>query len=219
MSFNNVILPENVLTVSTKSSKQRLCVMCLFATGLPFQTWVKSQVAQVHIACERRRISGCHWFRQPEIRLRSQAKVHNERSYIYIFFITWLYASVQRNVTYGIHYWLKIELDRTKRDSRHAAYEVEVLCYNGLKVWISVSTKCRLQTGYKMQTSYKMHIAYCRLGKKYRLSIYVMECHFITYLVSRKRHFSQTLALLWASYSLLACLCLKQSSQATVVLK
>ena len=178
-----------VLTVSMKSSK--------LATRLPSQTWVKSQAAQVHIARERRRISGCHWFRQPKIRLRSQAKVHNERSYIYIFFITWLYANVQRNVTYGIHYVLKIELDRAKRDSRHAAYGGVVLQR------FSVSTKCRLQTGYKMQTSYKMQIAYWRLGTKYRLSIYVMECHFTTYLVSRNRHFSRTLALLWASYSLL----------------
>ena len=35
-------------------------------------------LAQFTVACERRRISGCRWFRgdnrQPEIRLRSQAK-------------------------------------------------------------------------------------------------------------------------------------------------
>ena len=38
-------------------------------------------VTHVHLACERRRISGCHWFRgdkrQPEIRLRSQANVRH----------------------------------------------------------------------------------------------------------------------------------------------
>ena len=33
----------------------------------------------------------------------------------------------------------------------------------------SVSTKCRLQTGYKMQTRYKMQTADCRLGIKCRL--------------------------------------------------
>ena len=41
----------------------------------------------------------------------------------------------------------------------------------------------------------------CRLGAKCRLSIlinkYAMECHFITYLVPRNCHFSQTLVLLW----------------------
>ena len=37
-----------------------------------------SEEEEYCVACERRRISGCHWFggdkRQPEIRLRSQAK-------------------------------------------------------------------------------------------------------------------------------------------------
>ena len=43
-----------------------------------------------------------------------------------------------------------------------------------------------------------------------------MECHFITYLVSRNCHFPRTLALLWNIPCLfLNILCLKQSSQAS----
>ena len=65
----------------------------------------------------------------------------------------------------------------------------------------------RLQTGYKMQTDYL-------------INKYAIECHFITYLVSHNHQFLQTLALLWNIRCLcLNILCLKQSGQATVVLK
>ena len=48
---------------------------------------------------------------------------------------------------------------------------------------------------------------------------YVMECHFITYLRSHNRHFSRILAFIGFPCPFLNILCLKQSGQATVVLK
>ena len=42
-----------------------------------------------------------------------------------VFF--YLYANVQRNVTWGIYYCLTIELDHAKRDSRLTAYGGVVL--------------------------------------------------------------------------------------------
>ena len=46
----------------------------------------KHQVSLVQLACEHRRISGCHWFRrrhnrQPEIRLRLQAVVQSNSAH------------------------------------------------------------------------------------------------------------------------------------------
>ena len=55
----------------------------------------------------------------------------SEYEELYVFFFN-LYANVQRNVTWGIYYFLTIELDHAKRDSRLTAYGV--LCYNGWKV-------------------------------------------------------------------------------------
>ena len=53
------------------------------------------------------------------------AQAQNMRSYILFFF--YFYANIQRNVTCDIHYYLTIELDHTKRDSRLAAYGGVVL--------------------------------------------------------------------------------------------
>ena len=44
-----------------------------------------------------------------------------------ILFLFLLHANVQRNVTCDIYYYLTIELDHTKRDSRLAAYGGVVL--------------------------------------------------------------------------------------------
>ena len=54
------------------------------------------------------------------------AQAQNTRSYIVFFF--YFYANVQRNVTWGIYYYLTIELDHAKRDSRLAAYGGVVFC-------------------------------------------------------------------------------------------
>ena len=48
------------------------------------------------------------------------AQAQNMRSYILFFF--YFYANIQRNVTSDIYYYLRIELDHAKRDSRLAAY-------------------------------------------------------------------------------------------------
>ena len=57
--------------------------------------------------------------------MKSQAaQAQNTRSYMFFFY---LYANVQRNVTWGIYYCLTIELDHAKRDSRLTAYGGVVL--------------------------------------------------------------------------------------------
>ena len=48
------------------------------------------------------------------------AQAQNMRSYILLFF--YFYANIQRNVTCDIYYYLTIELDHAKHDSRLAAY-------------------------------------------------------------------------------------------------
>ena len=62
------------------------------------------------------------------------AQARNTRSYS-VFFLTGFCANVQRNVTCDIYYYLTIELDRAKRDSRLAAYGGVVLQWlEGLKL-------------------------------------------------------------------------------------
>ena len=46
---------------------------------------------------------------------------------VILCFFFYFYANVQRNVTWGIYYYLTIELDHAKRDSRLAAYGGVVL--------------------------------------------------------------------------------------------
>ena len=53
---------------------------------------------------------------------------------LYCVFFFHFYANVQRNVTWGIYYCLTIELDA--RNATLALKHMEVLCYNGWKVWI-----------------------------------------------------------------------------------
>ena len=57
----------------------------------------------------------------------------------------------------------------------------------------SVSTKCRLQTGYKMQNRYKMQTADCVQNADCGFKLFfffirkVITCHIITYYLSRNR--------------------------------
>ena len=70
-----------------------------------------------------------HWARECTANWDSPrtqaAQAQNTRSYMFFFF--YLYANVQRNVTWGIYYCLTIELDHAKSDSRLTAYGGVVL--------------------------------------------------------------------------------------------
>ena len=57
-----------------------------------------------------------HEHRRPKLRIRGV-----------IWFFFYLYANVQRNVTWGIYFCLTIELDHAKSDSRLTAYGGVVL--------------------------------------------------------------------------------------------
>ena len=60
------------------------------------------------------------------------------------------------------------------QDSKYKSYLTLIHLFRILRrlarlSFLTVSIKCRLQTGYKMQTKYKMQTADCRLGIKCRL--------------------------------------------------
>lgn len=69
-----------------------------------------------------------------EVILGTGAQAYDARSYFFLLFFIYFYASVQRNVTYTahIHYFKTTEFEYAKRPLTFQ--KMKAMCYNGLNL-------------------------------------------------------------------------------------